>query len=50
MKGTLLDGAALKDVDGQPIIGMTLRHDRLDNFWFTLLHELAHLWKHVGKK
>jgi len=49
LKGTLLDGAALKDVDGQPIIGMTLRHDRLDNFWFTLLHELAHLWKHVGK-
>jgi len=49
LKGTLLDGAALKDVDGRPIIGMTLRHDRLDNFWFTLLHELAHLWKHVGK-
>ena len=48
LKGTLLDGAALKDVDGTPIIGLTLRHDRLDNFWFTLLHEVAHLWKHVG--
>lgn len=47
LKGTLLDGAALKDVDGVPIIGMTLRHDRLDNFWFTLLHELAHVWKHL---
>jgi HTH-type transcriptional regulator/antitoxin HigA len=48
LKGTLLDGAALKDVDGTPIIGLTLRYDRLDNFWFTLLHEVAHLWKHVN--
>lgn len=47
LKGTLLDGCALKDVNGSPIIGLTLRHDRLDNFWFTLLHEVAHLWKHV---
>lgn len=48
LKGTQLDGAALKDADGTPIVGLTLRHDRLDNFWFTLLHEVAHLWKHVG--
>lgn len=50
LKGTLLDGAALKDADGTPIIGLTLRHDRLDNFWFTLLHEVVHLWKHVNDK
>ncbi len=47
LKGTLLDGAALNDIDGTPIIGLTIRYDRLDNFWFTLLHEVAHLWKHV---
>ena len=47
LKGTLLDGAALRDTDGTPIVALTLRHDRLDNFWFTLLHEVAHLWKHV---
>lgn len=47
LKGTLLDGAALKDKDGIPIIGMTLRYDRLDNFWFTLLHEVIHVWKHL---
>ncbi|MDD2720954.1 MAG: ImmA/IrrE family metallo-endopeptidase [Gallionella sp.] len=46
LKGTLLDGAALQD-DGMPIIGLTIRFDRLDNFWFTLLHEVSHLWKHV---
>lgn len=50
LKGTLLDGAALKDIDGTPIIGLTLRHDRIDNFWFTLLHEVAHLWKHVNEQ
>lgn len=47
LRGTLLDGAALKDSDGTPIIGLTLRYDRLDHFWFTLLHEVAHVWKHV---
>lgn len=50
LKGTQLDGAALKDADGTPIVGLTLRHDRLDNFWFTLLHEVAHLWKHVSNQ
>ena len=32
---------------GAPIIGLTLRHDRLDNFWFTLMHELIHASKHL---
>lgn len=49
LKGTQLDGAALRDSDGTPIIGLTLRHDRIDNFWFTLLHEVVHLWKHVDE-
>ena len=40
---TYLDGAAFM-VDGRnPVIALTLRYDRLDNFWFVLLHELAHL-------
>lgn len=49
LKGTQLDGAALKDADGTPIVGLTLRYDRIDNFWFTLLHEVAHIWKHVDE-
>lgn len=44
---TYLDGAAMVDVTGQPVIGMTLRHDRLDNFWFTLMHEVAHIALHL---
>lgn len=47
---TKLDGAAMLDADGAPIIGITLRHDRLDSFWFTLLHELVHAWKHLPEK
>jgi HTH-type transcriptional regulator/antitoxin HigA len=47
LPGTCLDGAATIDVDGTPVIGLTLRHDRLDNFWFTLLHECAHVVHHL---
>ncbi|MDF3172078.1 ImmA/IrrE family metallo-endopeptidase [Pseudomonas sp. ER28] len=47
LKGTMLDGAALKEIDGTPIIALTLRYDRIDNFWFTLVHELVHVWKHI---
>lgn len=50
LKSTRLDGAALKDIDGTPIVALTLRFDRLDNFWFTLLHEVAHIWKHVDNE
>lgn len=45
---TYLDGAALWTVDGVPVVGMTIRYDRLDNFWFCLLHELAHLGLHFN--
>ncbi len=48
LPGTHLDGAALLH-DDVPIIGMTLRYDRLDNFWFVLLHEIAHVMKHLRK-
>jgi len=45
---TYLDGAAILLPDGVPVIGLTLRYDRLDNFWFCLLHELAHVAKHLS--
>ena len=44
---THFDRAALRLVDGRPVIGLTLRYDRIDNFWFTLLHELAHMGLHM---
>lgn len=47
LPGTHLDGAALRTSKGAPVIALTLRHDRLDNFWFTLLHELGHVALHL---
>ena len=44
---TFLDGAALKLPSGAPMVALTLRHDRLDNFWFTLCHELSHIALHL---
>ena len=44
---TFLDGAAMMSESGRPVIGLTLRHDRIDNFWFVLMHELAHASKHL---
>lgn len=48
LPGTYLDGAAMCRADRTPIIAVTVRHDRLDNFWFTLLHEFCHVAKHLG--
>lgn len=45
---TYLDGAAILLPDGTPVIGLTLRYDRIDYFWFCLLHELAHVSKHLS--
>ena len=39
---TYLDGAALI-TNGRPVVALTLRYDRIDSFWFSLLHELAHV-------
>lgn len=43
---TYLDGAAMLDGD-KPVVGLTLRHNRVDNFWFALIHELAHVGQHL---
>jgi HTH-type transcriptional regulator / antitoxin HigA len=45
---TKLDGGAMLAANGNPIVGLTLRFDRIDNFWFTLLHELAHVRMHLS--
>lgn len=45
---TKLDGAAMLSTEGAPVIGLTLRFDRIDNFWFTLIHECMHVWRHLS--
>lgn len=43
-----VDGVTLLLDETTPVIGLSLRQDRIDSFWFTLFHELAHLQKHVS--
>ncbi len=50
LTGTHLDGAAIRQDGQSPIVALTLRYDRLDNFWFVLLHEVAHVVKHLGSQ
>ena len=45
---TYLDGAAILVKGSRPVVALTLRHDRLDNFWFVLMHELAHIARHLN--
>lgn len=47
LQKTKLDGAAMCLENGKfAVIGLTTRHDRIDNFWFVLLHEIGHLMMH----
>lgn len=45
---TYLDGAAMLRASGAPVIVLTLRYDRLDNFWFSLCHEMGHTALHLA--
>jgi len=47
LTGSKFNGASLRTKNGMPVIGLTLFYDRIDNFWFTMLHELVHVWKHL---
>jgi len=49
MPGSKIDGATFWLDDGRPVIGMTLRFDRIDNFWFVLRHEIEHVLQEDGK-
>ena len=37
-----IDGATFW-IDAEPVIAVSIRYDRIDGFWFTLMHELAHV-------
>jgi HTH-type transcriptional regulator / antitoxin HigA len=47
LNSTFLDGGTVSDSKGSPVIGLSLRYDRLDSFWHTLMHELIHVQKHL---
>ncbi len=43
LKSTNIDGAAFWLDETSPVIALSMRYDRIDNFWFVLGHELAHI-------
>jgi HTH-type transcriptional regulator/antitoxin HigA len=38
-----IDGVCLWLGEDAPVIGISLRHDRIDSFWFVLRHEIEHV-------
>ena len=44
-----VDGVCFWLNDFAPVIGMSLRYDRVDNFWFVLRHEIEHVLRHHGR-
>jgi len=45
LKSTKIDGATLwidEKSRTKPVIALSLRYGRIDNFWFTLCHEISH--------
>jgi HTH-type transcriptional regulator/antitoxin HigA len=47
LEKTYLDGSAFLFKDN-PVIVYTARYKRIDNFWFTVAHEIAHVLKHLN--
>ncbi|MBI3910661.1 MAG: HigA family addiction module antidote protein [Armatimonadetes bacterium] len=43
---TYVDGAAFWLDTRSPVVALSLRYDRLDCFWFVVLHELTHILRH----
>lgn len=44
-----IDGVSLWLENKSPVIGLSLRFDRIDNFWFVLRHEIEHILNEDGK-
>lgn len=49
LAGLKMDGACFWIDGDKPVIGMTLRFDRIDNFWFVLRHEIEHVLREDGR-
>jgi HTH-type transcriptional regulator / antitoxin HigA len=49
LPGGKIDGVCFWLDRNTPVIGMSLRFDRIDNFWFVLRHECSHVLHAHGK-
>lgn len=49
LPSTKIDGVCFWLNNSSPVIGMSLRFDRIDNFWFVLRHEIEHVLRGHGR-
>jgi HTH-type transcriptional regulator / antitoxin HigA len=49
LPGAQIDGVTMWLNAKSPVIALSLRFDRLDNFWFVLRHEIEHVLKNEGR-
>jgi len=49
LPGAKIDGVCFWLDDRSPVIGMSMRFDRIDNFWFVLRHEIEHVLRGHGR-
>jgi HTH-type transcriptional regulator/antitoxin HigA len=49
LTGTKIDGGTVWLDRNAPVVAVSFRYDRTDWFWFTLMHELAHVLAGDGK-
>jgi HTH-type transcriptional regulator / antitoxin HigA len=49
LPGSKIDGACLWLSETRPVVALSARLDRIDNFWFVLRHEIEHLVREHGK-
>ena len=50
LPGAKIDGVCFWLDNSSPVIGMSMRYDRIDNFWFVLRHELEHVLQCHGQQ
>lgn len=50
LKSSKIDGVCFWLDEQSPVIGMSLRFDRMDNFWFVLRHEIEHVLQKHGQE
>ncbi len=50
LPGAKIDGVCFWLNDAAPVISLSMRHDRIDNFWFVLRHEIEHVLQKHGRQ
>ena len=50
LSSSKIDGVCFWLNKQSPVVGISLRYDRIDNFWFVLRHELEHVLQQHGQE